>query len=81
MGRITASDQTVWAVHCCISWLLKYFGTSKKFVRTSGFLLATCPGQAAEKKIFITPDAYKLHLLKIRSGDREDLGIISHIIA
>ena len=32
--------------------LLKYFGTSKKFLRTSGFLLATCPGQVAEKKIW-----------------------------
>ena len=32
--------------------LLKYFGTSKKFLRTSGFLQATCPGQVAEKKIW-----------------------------
>ena len=32
--------------------LLKYFGTSKKFLRTSGFLKATCPGQVAEKKIW-----------------------------
>ena len=32
--------------------LLKYVGTSKKFLRTSGFLLATCPGQVAEKKIW-----------------------------
>ena len=33
---------------------MKYFGTSRKFHRTSGFLLATCPGQVAEKKILIT---------------------------
>ena len=36
--------------------LLKYFGTSKKFLRTSGFLLATCPGPVAEKKNLITPE-------------------------
>ena len=34
-----------------MQWL-KYFGTSEKFLRTSGFLLATCPGQVAEKKIW-----------------------------
>ena len=41
----------------CATWpidlqLLKYFRTSKKFLRTSGFLQATCPGQVAEKKIW-----------------------------